>query len=189
MHIENFIETYDNVLPKKVLCNLIRYCNVVDFEKASILQEPGSESFETVNFNVRKTYIKPLLNIVPSMTEVHWTNLLTNRFNECYSKYLHKFSPQSHVAIQDIQILKYEKGGFYEWHVDHCTQISRTLSAIYILNNDYEGGNLCFKFGDEEKVMDVVPNRIIVWPSNFMYLHTVKPVTKGTRYSIVSWAL
>ena len=32
-------------------------------------------------------------------------------------------------------------------------------------------------------------NRMIIWPSTFLYPHTVKPVTKGTRYSVVAWAL
>ena len=39
-----------------------------------------------------------------------------------------------------------------------------------------------------EMSIDILPGRLIVWPSNFMYPHTVKPVTKGTRYSIVAWA-
>ena len=32
-------------------------------------------------------------------------------------------------------------------------------------------------------------NRMIIWPSNFLYPHSVKPVTEGIRYSVVSWAL
>ena len=31
------------------------------------------------------------------------------------------------------------------------------------------------------------PGRLVMWPSNFMYPHSVSPVTKGTRYAIVSW--
>jgi len=37
--------------------------------------------------------------------------------------------------------------------------------------------------------MDKLKNRMLIWPSNFMYPHLVKPVTKGIRYSVVSWAL
>ena len=28
---------------------------------------------------------------------------------------------------------------------------------------------------------------IVFFPSNFMYPHGIQPITKGTRYSIVSW--
>ena len=185
MNIENFIQTYDNVLPERPLTNLLRYCDVVKFEKSKIINGGKDEE----NFDVRRTYIKDLSNRSPSMTETHWTNLILSCFNNAFSNYLKKFSPDSDVIVRDISILKYEINGFYNWHVDHCKEAPRTLSAIYMLNNNYEGGNLCFKFGDKEKTMDVVSNRIVVWPSNFLYYHTVKPVTKGTRYSVVSWAL
>ena len=29
----------------------------------------------------------------------------------------------------------------------------------------------------------------VVFPSNFMYPHEVKEVTKGTRYSVMTWIL
>jgi predicted 2-oxoglutarate/Fe(II)-dependent dioxygenase YbiX len=88
-------------------------------------------------------------------------------------------------------ILKYEQNGFYTWHTDHAAEAPRTMSCIYLLNNDYEGGNLCFRNpdGSEEWEIEVKPNRMIIWPSNFLYPHTVKSVTKGTRYSVVAWAL
>ena len=164
MNIENFIQTYDNVLPERPLTNLLRYCDVVKFEKSKIINGGKDEE----NFDVRRTYIKDLSNRSPSMTETHWTNLILSCFNNAFSDYLKKFSPDSDVIVRDISILKYEING---------------------LNNNYEGGNFGFKFGDKEKTMDVVSNRIVVWPSNFLYYHTVKPVTKGTRYSVVSWAL
>ena len=93
--------------------------------------------------------------------------------------------------IIDISFLKYHEGGFYKWHTDHCAQIPRTISAIFILNNDYDGGELCFRNpdGSEEIMMDKKANSLIIWPSNFLYPHTVKPIKKGTRFSIVGWAL
>ena len=35
---------------------------------------------------------------------------------------------------------------------------------------------------------EIVPNRLIIWPSNFLFPHSVLPVTKGLRYSVVAWA-
>jgi len=29
---------------------------------------------------------------------------------------------------------------------------------------------------------------VVIFPSNFLYPHKVNPVTKGVRYSCVSWA-
>jgi len=59
-----------------------------------------------------------------------------------------------------------------------------TLTILGALNEDYEGGEflLCGE-NIELKTGDVV-----VFPSNFLYPHEVKPVKSGVRYSFVSWA-
>jgi predicted 2-oxoglutarate/Fe(II)-dependent dioxygenase YbiX len=53
-----------------------------------------------------------------------------------------------------------------------------------------KGGELSFKTlaDDKETIFKPIPGSLIIWPSNFLYPHCVKPVTKGTRYSIVAWA-
>jgi predicted 2-oxoglutarate/Fe(II)-dependent dioxygenase YbiX len=53
------------------------------------------------------------------------------------------------------------------------------------LNDDYEGGELVFW---ESETIKLKAGSIMIFPSNFMYPHKVMPVTKGTRYSYVSWA-
>jgi predicted 2-oxoglutarate/Fe(II)-dependent dioxygenase YbiX len=95
-------------------------------------------------------------------------------------------------GINDIQLLKYETGGFYTWHIDHAGEIiPRTMSCILFLNDDYKGGELIFRDPNGENEMAIKPksSRLIIWPSSFMYPHTVKPVTEGTRYSVVAWAV
>jgi hypothetical protein len=189
MEIKNFIKIYDEVLPWNVLSNLIRFSNISNFEKAQV----GGGNENETNFNVRKTYTLPLSNSSNSFSKVHWFNLLYNYFNKNLKQY--KFDANildyEYRNIFDIEILKYENTGFYTWHVDHFATIPRTMSCILLLNNDYEGGNLCFRNpdGSGEHEIKVKPNRMIIWPSNFLYPHTVKPVTKGTRYSVVAWAL
>jgi len=189
MEIKNFIKIYDEVLPWNVLSNLICFANVSKFTEAQI----GGEHRATTDFNIRRTYALSLFNTDESFSKVHWFNLLGYYFNF----YLKKYKTDANIldynykSVFDIEILKYENTGFYTWHVDHFADIPRTMSCILLLNNDYDGGNLCFRNpdGSGEWVVEVKPNRMIVWPSNFLYPHTVKPVTKGKRYSVVAWAL
>jgi hypothetical protein len=189
MEIKNFIKIYDEVLPWNVLCNLIRFANVSKFEETKV---GGGEESRT-DFNIRRTYALPLSNLSNLLSNVHWFNLLQFYFDKNLKQY--KFDANvldyEYRNIFDIEILKYENTGFYTWHVDHFATIPRTMSCILLLNNDYEGGNLCFRNpdGSDEWEVEVKPNRMIIWPSNFLYPHTVKPVTKGTRYSVVAWAL
>ena len=191
MEVKNFIKIYDEVLPWNTLSNLIRFANVSNFNEAKIGGGGGDEN--KTDFNIRRTFTLPLSNLNNSISNVHWFNLLYFYFNKNLKQY--KFDVNildyNYENIFDIEILKYENTGFYTWHVDHFAGIPRTMSCILLLNNDYEGGNLCFRNpdGSGEWEVDVKPNRMIIWPSNFLYPHTVKPVTKGKRYSVVAWAL
>ena len=189
MEIKNFIKIYDEVLPWNVLSNLIRFANFSNFEEARV----GGGDKDRKDFNIRRTYTLGLSNSHNSISNVHWFNLLYHFFNKNLRQY--KFDANildyDYKDIFDISILKYENTGFYTWHVDHFATVPRTMSCILLLNNDYEGGNLCFRNpdGSNEWEVEVRPNRMIIWPSNFLYPHTVKPVTKGKRYSVVAWAL
>jgi hypothetical protein len=189
MEIKNFIKIYDEVLPWKTLSNLIRFANISNFFETQV----GGGKESKTNFNIRKTYALPLSNLHNSISNVHWFNLLQSYFNKNLKQYQFDVNilDYEYKQIFDIEILKYENTGFYTWHVDHFADIPRTMSCILLLNNDYEGGNLCFRNpdGSGEWEVEVKPNRMIIWPSNFLYPHTVKPVTKGKRYSVVALAL
>ena len=189
MEIKNFVKIYDEVLPWKGLSNLIRFANTSHFNEATI--NGGKENI--TNFNVRRTYTLSLSNLNNSISNVHWFNLLHFFFDQKLKQYGSDTNilDYSYEKISDIEILKYENTGFYTWHVDHFSKIPRTMSCILLLNNDYKGGNLCFRNpdGTGEWEVEVRPNRMIIWPSIFLFPHTVKPVTKGKRYSVVAWAL
>ena len=55
------------------------------------------------------------------------------------------------MGINDIQVLKYQKTSHYKFHVDDARTINRCLSVIFFVNDDYEGGELAFKFPNKEK--------------------------------------
>jgi len=89
---------------------------------------------------------------------------------------------------EKIQMGKYEVGGFYDWHTDFIMKDfndPRKISFTLQLNdpNEYEGGNLEFKGFNEQPVLQ--QGTIIVFLSTLN--HRVAPVTKGTRYSAVTW--
>ena len=133
-----------------------------------------------------------LNNLDNSLSNVHWCNLLYNYFDKNLKQYQFDANilDYGYKNIFDIEILKYENTGFYTWHVDHFASVPRTMSCILLLNNDYEGGELCFydQVNKKEITIDKKVGRMILWPSNFLFPHAVKPVTKGTRFSVVIWA-
>jgi predicted 2-oxoglutarate/Fe(II)-dependent dioxygenase YbiX len=85
----------------------------------------------------------------------------------------------------DYKILKYEIGGKFNLHRDDGGGRFRRMSWVYYINDDYEGGELCFPTFN----IDIKPDAgdLIFFPSSYAYPHYVKPVISGTRYSIASW--
>lgn len=92
--------------------------------------------------------------------------------------------------------------GKYDFHMDtvlgpNAIQIKnesqhRKLSIIMLLNEpgkDFEGGDFEFNTGEECDALkiELQRGRIIVFPS--FVIHRVRPVTKGTRKSLVAWIL
>lgn len=187
MELKSFIKTFDNVVKVKALSSLIKYANTADFQNAAI----GGDN--NINKNVRSTKLFSLNAHSKSLTNIHWHNFLFFIFKNYLDHYKNELNIKDFqlTTIQSIDILKYDVDDKYVWHVDHFKDIPRTMSIIYLLNNDYKGGNLKFRDpnGENEFSIETKANRLIMWPSNFLYPHSVSPVTEGTRYSIVSWSI
>jgi Rps23 Pro-64 3,4-dihydroxylase Tpa1-like proline 4-hydroxylase len=191
MEVKDYIKIYDDTLPLSLLEIMIRWCNKVKFHDAQIINDGVRQA---TNKEIRNTQNIALVPGDQSLTNVHYGFLLGKTFIEGIKKYQQelKILEFQIKGINDIQILKYEPGGFYTWHIDHAGDIiPRTMSCILLLNNNYKGGHLTFRDpnGENEFSIEPKPGRLIIWPSNFLYPHTVKPVTEGTRYSVVAWAI
>lgn len=188
MDVKNFIKIYDDVIPDNVLLNFVKYASQSKFQEAG-LSVGGKNVIDKKERNVSNFALN---NNTPSLTEAHWYNFMCSLFSKLIKQYTQDTNVIINIEnIKDVEILKYETGGFYKYHTDHCLGFPRTLSGIFLLNSNYKGGELCFKSADrkEEQKIEVKSNRFILWPSNFLYPHTVMPVTEGTRYSLVCWAL
>ena len=94
--------------------------------------------------------------------------------------------------LLQIDFLKYDPGGKYEQHIDRGSLSNRYLTVIINLNSDYEGGEFVF-FNPSTRNKEVVKEEklkegsVLIFPSNFLFPHSIKPITKGTRYSLVCW--
>jgi PKHD-type hydroxylase len=90
---------------------------------------------------------------------------------------------------EGLQFTRYDAPtGHYGMHIDKgINGTVRKLSLTIQLSNpdDYEGGELVLQTSNEVEIMSKELGKMIVFPS--YVLHEVKPVTKGTRYSLVAW--
>jgi len=57
-------------------------------------------------------------------------------------------------------------------------------SSIFYINDDYEGGEICFP--DYNLEIKPEAGSVVFFPSNSKYIHAVKKVIKGDRYAVPS---
>lgn len=85
-----------------------------------------------------------------------------------------------------INCLKYRSGdaGNFATHTDTIfdSDIVRKLTMIVMLEPAKSGGELVINGND----INLDAGDVVVFPS--IYPHEVKPVTQGTRYTMVAWA-
>jgi predicted 2-oxoglutarate/Fe(II)-dependent dioxygenase YbiX len=105
--------------------------------------------------------------------------------SKCIQEYNTKYPHCNIEEDSGYELLKYSEGGFYIQHVDSFKDRPRSVSCSFLLNDDFEGGE--FAFFDGKLKYKLGKGDAVMFPSNFMYPHEVMPVTKGTRYSIVTW--
>ena len=80
-------------------------------------------------------------------------------------------------------LCKYPEGGYLSPHADVDADAG-SVTTSYCINEDYDGGDICF-WGKHNIASE--GNSAHVYPSNHLFKHEVKPVTRGERYSVITW--
>ena len=177
LHLKNWI-------PKKITKTVIK----------EISKKTWEPHFHVHDRTLKKVIKKKELEICYSDESLTYNKELDGLIWKALEKYIlieHKNKYHSGWAgFSHIKFNRYSKGQIMTKHVDHIKSLfegerrgNPTLSIIGALNNDYTGGELIFF--DNYKIT-LKEGDILLFPSNFLYPHKVKPVTKGKRYSFVS---
>lgn len=115
-------------------------------------------------------------------TELH--SEILEIFLKSINEYGKRYTSLSISIGEKLRVARYNVGGHYSPHVDSGDG-SRTLSGLMYLNDDFEGGELHFPIQDI--TIKPKPGMVVLFPSNFVYVHQSKPVTEGRKYAIVGW--
>lgn len=137
------------------------------------------------NLEYRNTNWIPIPSEISKNINYSITNLYDSEYRKIYQKDIKKIEP--------TQLLHYPVGGKYEQHNDAddvidgkiVRKIDRDISIVCYLNDDFEGGELEFNLLG----LTIKPKKgmIVSFPSYYEFTHQVHPVTKGERYSLVTW--
>lgn len=193
------IMSYDNVISKENFDTLVSDIEEglksaqMEWSAASVKSGVGDEVKATVD-----TYSRDTQTIVIPYSEVEkddYSNFITSFHTSLSNIFLENLNPiekdyQRHYQINptwhdSYSILKYGVGQKFVNHIDDHPDFHRRMSTLYYINDDYSGGEINFpRFNLSFKPK---ANQMIIFPSTYVYNHSVSPVTEGTRYAVVSW--
>lgn len=148
----------------------------VDPEGNHITQSRKQETEELLVLDVKPEFSNELFNAWSYCSNIYHQK---NNINKALFR---EFSPP--------RINRYVEGTNMAEHHDNIVSLFRDssgspiLSFLAFFNDDYEGGDFVF-FGDVK--IKVNAGDIMIFPSAFMYTHEVETITKGERWSCVSW--
>ena len=182
--LKDYILVLEDIIPDK-LCNDI----LNEYENSNEWLDTAVGGKGDINKEIRNcTTIEMSLNEVIEKNK-NVRKILDDEVFECAKKSIENYNEkfkQAHISKDSgYQLLKYEKDGFYMQHVDSFTELPRTISCSFILNDNFKGGE--FSFFNNTLVYSLKKRSAIMFPSNFLYPHSVLPIIDGTRYSIVTW--
>jgi len=195
--IENplsYILIRPNVINPEGLQELITHIKSSPAEDLSVFDPDKTNATGQTSWIVdkqtRDTQIVSMGSLYPKIEDL-FRNTVKHIINPFY---------QVEVDSSEIpQVLSYGIGGHYRPHIDGESiwmtprgekiwkkSTDRDLSIVFFLNNDFEGGD--FVFPELKVRVRPEPGMMVCFPSNHHYSHGVEKITKGKRYSIVSWA-
>ena len=205
MNISNYYWHFKSAIPPKICDDIVKYGLT---KTETMARTGGYDDKELTKDQIRDMKMKRNSDLV-------WLND-TWIYKELHP-YIHKankFAGWNYEwdRSESCQFTKYKLNQYYDWHCDSWHKVYdkpntpdngkiRKLSMTCQLTDgsEYEGGELEFDFRNYDPHMreeakhlkqakEILPKgSIIVFPS-FVW-HRVKPVTAGTRYSLVVWHL
>mgnify|MGYP003324036887 CR=1 FL=1 len=191
--VYHFPQIFDDMMIEDI--HRMVYENDVPFQKGQTGNHEESDNHYSNNRDIAylhpEKYCEPLYNFLESIT------LKANQ--ELFHIDVNVVSDPLHYVIypepqsDETTGVYREEGGYLDWHMDigQGGVNHRKLATIVQLSDpkDYEGGELKFFFGGRwpENIitMDLKKGDACVFPA--FYMHGVTPITKGKRYSIITW--
>jgi len=174
---------YQEVIPPKLVDLMVE-------EVEKINEKNGFEDAKTGSLDKAVLDTKTRNSKIKWWYESHWVCSVFSHYIGIANKQQWEYDLNT---LLGIQVSKYEApDGHYRWHSDYGTsqnsEFTRKLSASLLLTDpsEYEGGDLEFiDYHGNNVFAPKQKGSIIVFDSRVP--HRVTPVTKGLRYSLVTW--
>jgi Rps23 Pro-64 3,4-dihydroxylase Tpa1-like proline 4-hydroxylase len=180
--LEEFIVTFDDIISDELCNTILKEFKETDWNPTLVgagVVDRTIRNVDTVGISFQH-----VINVNPEKRKE-----IDDKLFECANQAIQKYNDMFPRAMieQDsgYELLRYEEGQFYTEHTDSFKAQPRSVSCSFALNDDYEGG----EWGFFDNTIKIKPKKgsVVMFPSSFTYPHQINTVTKGTRYSIITW--
>lgn len=148
-------------------------------------------TYGNLHFNDQKFFPEPQMLSQQDYYYAEMLDVTTRMYNALdvgFNHYATQVYPFAKANIKNreesIHLLRYGKTGHLPAHQDQGVS-TRVLSSVMYLNDNYDGGEI--EFVNSGVKIKPEAGSIIFFPSNFLYIHEVHPITNGYRYSMPHW--
>ena len=180
------IHVYHNMLGSTTFEGIIKIIDDLDASSSDASpitkwNDWGSSSNNENNryvFGQQKRFDLDKCKDSPAHLEIY--NALSTPILEASNHYAEKHSLDI-GQIAPLSLSRYFTDKFMGPHTDsHESDDRPTISVVFYLNDNYEGGELHFR----EQGVTIKPSSgdIVIFPSKVPFFHESKPVTYGTKY-------
>ena len=132
----------------------------------------GEQEFTVHTYNEIQGVDSDLLDTIQETALMVYSFVLNNY----QSKFDHFIDEKTHIA-------KFVEGKGMHEHFDASRP--NDIATLIYLNNDYEGGDIYFP--KYEMSFKPEPGDLLCFPDNPDFVHGVKPIIKGTRFTLPRW--
>jgi len=190
-NIEHYVFHKENFLDEKYCDDSINELNKSAWTKHD-WYSPRTDSKNSPSGDNEPEYIQNDSNSNNKVVKIN--DFIVQNLHSVVFEYIESLKFQwytSWTGYSAIKFIRYFPGQTMRNHCDHIHDMFDgerkgipVLSIIGILNDDFEGGELIMF---EDKKIDTKKGDLIIFPSIFLYPHEITPVSRGVRYSYVSW--
>ncbi len=184
--IDAYILTFENMLKPEFCDQLITEFEDSDEWNTALVGEDSSVERRVRNADVINLSNRSVLQKNPTVRK-KIEDILFTACSVAVRKYQAQVQHCRIVQGMSFELLRYRTGGYYRQHTDSFKKVPRALTCSFALNDDFDGG--AWGFFNGEKTVTVPKGAAVMFPSNFLFPHEILEVTRGTRYSVVTWMI
>jgi hypothetical protein len=181
--LKDYIKVYKNAISEEICKKTLE-----DLKNAKFNSHTFYNSFTNTYYQNEN---EPLNSFDVLSTDKILGQTIWEKLNDYYFKDINHSWFGGWNGFSNLKYIKYNENYEMSLHWDCIYTLFDgerkgipTLTVLGLLNDDFEGGDFIMF---ENMKIKLEKGDLLIFPSTFLYPHKVNKITKGSRYTFISW--